>query len=491
MKKTTKNILIALAVLLVLCAATVLLLLMPDQNADETGETSTTEQAENEQIIEHSADQVKQITLKNNIVDETWEMVHTDGESVSDFTFKGWEDADVLVSNVSSVARSFYTLYSVKEIEDVTDLAEYGLKGEGEAKAVVEYEDGTTETVIVGVPAGESSGRYVLYDGEVHIASIPSLIEQSKNDFIQTSLLSIVTENKVGDDGTEMEQNTEMDYMYFSGTNYPEEVHIEKKDHKVYTYVMTEPIFAGGGTSQINSIIEQVTTIVASGVAAVNATEEELTEWGMDEPCAVLEYEITGDEQEHVIRLGKEIDGQYSMMLDDDPTIYLMNKSDVDSWVKKDIYDLRETYVYLVNIKEIEKLTVEDENGKSVYDVERFLNEEKSTEEEPFYDIEIQKDKKDVDYKTAYQPFYVSILEVCVLNEETAEPQDDAIFTVTYEYFDGTDTDVVAFYPHPENDRRCVVMLNGQNVGVVRLSDVNGLIENNRIISNFGSLPEV
>ena len=67
MKKTTKNILITLAVLIVLGIAAVLLLTMPEPAAEESSEPTETSQAEAEPIIDGSAAEVKQITLKNNI----------------------------------------------------------------------------------------------------------------------------------------------------------------------------------------------------------------------------------------------------------------------------------------------------------------------------------------------------------------------------------------------------------------------------------------
>lgn len=491
MKKTTKNILITLAVLLVLGIAAALVLTMPEPAAEESSaESSETVEEENELIIDRSAAEVKQITLENNIVDETWEIVPIKAEdgSVSDFTFKGWEDASVMTSDISTIARSFYTLYEIKEIGEVKDLAEYGLKGDGEIKAVVDYTDGSSETVIVGIAAGETAGRYVLCDGVVYIASMSSLLETKKTDFVTTTVLTIETPDTVGENGTTMENEPTPQKFRFTGKNYPEEILLQRSDSRVYTMEMSTPIFAGANTAQIDLMVEQLISITASGVAAVHATEEDLAEWGLDDPSVVLEFGI--NDEEHTITLGDLNDGEYSLMIDDNDTIYLIPESRVDAWANKNVFELRESYVYLVGITTVEKLTVEDENGKTVYDVTRTLNEENSTETTPVYDVTADIGGKAVDYETAYQPFYASLLSVCVMNEESAEPQGDALLTVTYDYFDGDDQDVVAFYAHPENDRRCVVTLNGQNVGVVRASDITDLIEKNETVSNFGALKE-
>ena len=490
MKKTTKNILITLAVLIVLGIAAALLLTMPEPAAEESSETSQVVD-ETKQIIDRSAADVKQITLKNNLVDEVWEIVpvkNEDGtDATSTFTFKGWEDVSLSITNVSTVARSFYTLYAMKEIGEVADLAEYGLKGDGEVKAVVDYKDGSSETVIVGFNAGESNGRYVLCDGVVYIASVSTLLETKKNDYVTTTVLTMTTPNVVGENGTTMEGETVMNKYHLTGKNYPVEIVLEKAEHPVYNYLMTTPILAGASQTQMEAIATQVMSITASGVAAVHATDEDKAEWGIDDPSVVFDFEINNEA--HKITLGNLTDGEYSLMIDDNDVIYLIPESRVDAWAKKGIFDLREPYVYLVNINEVKTLTVEDKNGKAEYEISRVLDEEKSTEDEPMYNLTVKKGGKEVNYDAAYQPFYSSLLSVCVMNEENAEPKGEALLKVTYKPFEGED-DVVAFYAHPESDRRCVVTLNGQNVGIVRYSDVADLIEKNAIISDYGTLKE-
>lgn len=493
MKKTAKNIIIALVVLLVLGVAAVVLMKLPAADSEvQTEESSASSEAivETGSILDNNINDVVEIVVENNIVGETWEIIPTkDSEDVEEnntFTFKNLEGTKVLNSQIASVARNFYLLSSKKVIGEVQNLAEYGLDGDGMAKGTTTYKDGTTTTIIIGRTAGESSGRYILYDGTVYIASVASQLEQKQMDFVNKQVLTIASNNEVAEDGTIVENEAVTGYMKFSGKNYPEEINLEASDNRVYTYVMSTPIFAGASTSQMDSIVEQVTSIQADTVAVVNATEEDLTEWGFDDPEVVFDFEI--NDEVHKLVLGKLVDGQYSLMVDDKATIYLIDKSSVNAWSNKTVFELRESYVYLINIKQVETLTVEDKNGKNVYDVTRSINEEKSSEGQPFYDLSIEKDGKEVSYDTAYQPFYMSMLSVCVMNEETVEPVGDALITFNYEYFEGDDVDVIEFYAHPTNDRRCVAVLNGQTVGVVRNSDIESLIEKNDIIGNFGSL---
>ena len=162
MKKQTRNIIIALAVLLVLGIAAGALLMTPDNSID-LDEVSAQPQSEAVLLIDHVITDVKEVTIENGIVDETWELVPTMDENAQElnnvFTFKGWEDEEVDLTKALAAARGFYMMYAVKEIGEVEDLSEYGLDGDGIIKTVVEYVDGTKDTIIVGSAAGESTGR--------------------------------------------------------------------------------------------------------------------------------------------------------------------------------------------------------------------------------------------------------------------------------------------------------------------------------------------
>ena len=154
---------------------------------------------------------VKQIVLENGLVDETWTLIPTKDENAQElnnaFTFKGWEDEDVNLSEALSAARTFYTLYSVKEIGEVEDLSEYGLNGDGTIKAEVEYLDGTKDTIIVGSAAGESSGRYALIDGKVYIAAFSEVLAQKQYmRLLVTAEHMWPTRNRSG--GSERQQGT-------------------------------------------------------------------------------------------------------------------------------------------------------------------------------------------------------------------------------------------------------------------------------------------
>lgn len=477
MKKTTRNIIIALAVLLVLgIAAAALMLTEPETVEEETSSSSAVE--ETAKIVDKAITDVESVVLENNESGETLTMIPTkseeDKEENNTFTLEGWEKEPVINANVLNVASKFYSITPSKELGEVEDLAEYGLKGDGEFKATVNYTDGTSDVIIVGTQAGETYGRYALYNDLVYIIPVSSYLANDKLDFISTEVYTIPDIVTTDDEGNETTETAEMQKARLSGTNYPDAIQLSLSNDAILTYEISEPIFAGASTTHWELMVEQLQTITASSAIAVQATEAEIAEYGLDDPTNVIEYTL--NDESHTIRLGTLDGGFYSMMVDDNTTIYLIEESSVDSWAGCGLFDFRDAYIYLAYIKYVETLTITTEDTTDVYNITRIENEEKSTETTPYYDLEVAKDGQAIDYDN-YQPFYQMLLSVSVLNEEIREPEGEPILTIHYDFFDGGEEHEVCFYEDTSVERRCIVTLDGAASGVVRSSDVEKILE--------------
>lgn len=482
MKKTTKNIIIALAVLLVLgVAAAVLMLTGPSAEPEESSSSASSEAVE--KLVDRSITEVDNIVMESAESGESITMIPTkssdDKEENDTFTIQGWEDEAVLNSNVLNLAMKFYSITPTKEIGTVKDLSEYGLSGNGEYKGTVTYTDGSKDTVIIGKEAGETYGRYILYHDLVYIAPASTYLTQSKYEFIDKAVLAIPNAVVEDAEGNESETAPDLESLHLSGTNYPQEIQMGLSDDEVLAYDITEPIYGGANTTMVDSLIEQLQNVTASGVVAVKATEEEIAEYKLDEPAAIAEFELGGEK--HTIRLGEKTDKAYAMMIDDNTTIYTIDEANVSSWANTSLYTLRDGFIRLPFIKSVSKLTVTAADGTDVYDIERVLNEERSTETTPFYDLTISKDGEEIEYDN-YQPFYQMLLSVSLLNEDIREPEGDPVLTVRYEYYYGG-YEEVSFYKDPDAERRYIATLNGQPTGAVRSSDIQEILEAKPILA--------
>lgn len=477
MKKSTKNIIIALAVLLVLGgAAAALILLNPAQTEPETSSSSTSSEAL-DKLIDKAITDVKNITLTNSETGETYTVVpakkSADSTENDTFTVEGWENEAVLTDDILSLAQKFYSVSPSKEIGAVENLSEYGLSGAGVVKAVTTYTDGTTDTMLIGSEAGETYGRYVLYNDKVYIVTQATSLMNSKFSFIDTAVIAIPNPTVTDAEGNESEGTATLTSLHLSGTNFPEEIRMSYSEtDEILVYTITEPLFSGAGSTKTDNILKQLQTITASGVAAVQATDAELESFGLKTPTAVAEFEISGEK--HTLTLGAKKDGVYYMTVDGGKTVYTIAADSVSEWAETDLFSLRDGYVRLPNIKSVQRLTVTAADGTEVYDVERIQNEEKSTESAPFYDLTVTKDGAEINYDY-YQPFYKMILSVSILNEEIREPQGEPTLTYRYEYFDGK-VDEISYYADSSAERRYIVTLNGVPSGIVRSTVIDEIL---------------
>lgn len=486
MKKTTKYIIITLVVLIVLgAAAAALILTSPKDSEGDANSSSTVSESTEPALIDKTAEDVKNIGVEDLAADDSYTIIPTEtttssGDTEQTFTIEGWDDLDVLYSNVKSLADRLYSITPTKKIGAVEDLSEYGL-GSGEGyKITMNYTDGTSQTFTIGNKAGESSGSYMLYEDEVYIVPVSTYLKQSKYDFLNKSLIAIPTPTITATDGTETDSTSEINSLHLSGQNYPEEIQFGLSDDEVLAYDITEPIYAGMNSGKIDDFVKQLQNVTAAGVLAVHATEEDIAKYGLDNPVAVCDY--TMNDEHHVIKLGDKTGDLYSMMVDDDTTIYTITDSAVTSWVNIEVYSLRDGFVRLPYIKSVSRVTLTSSTGTDVYDVTRIENEEKSTETNTFYDLEVSKDGKEINYDY-YQPFYQMLLAISVLNEDIQEPQGDPILTIKYDFFDGRKSEEIKFYADPASERRAVATLNDQPTGSVRMSDIQKVLEAKEVIA--------
>lgn len=164
MKKTTKYIIITLVVLIVLgAAAAALILTSPKDSEGDASSSSTVSESTEPALIDKTAEDVKNIGIEDLTADDSYTIIPTEtttssGDTEQTFTIEGWDDLDVLYSNVKSLADRLYSITPTKKIGAVEDLSEYGL-GSGEGyKITMNYTDGTSQTFTIGNKAGESSG---------------------------------------------------------------------------------------------------------------------------------------------------------------------------------------------------------------------------------------------------------------------------------------------------------------------------------------------
>lgn len=501
MKKNTRYILITLIVVLVLGGAiTALLLTQPAAESEETSSTSSTSSTQTialipgegkeikpedvDSIVVENADGGYSMTGKTETVSSSSEESSEEEESTqTTFYIDGVEASLQNTSSIQTAAEYGYSLSASKDVGKADDLklTDFGLDKPA-ATITTTLKDGTVYTYSVG-NKGPISGYYILYNDEVYVATVSDSVFKTHLDFVNTTVLSITPPENTDESSSSETATNKFTQFVFTGINFPQEVKIvPHTDSLVSSYKLTSPYEVSANNTPMDAITSGVASLTASSVAAVDPTEEQLVEYGLDNPTVRMKFAVNGNS--YTLIAGKQDGDNRYVMLDGVDVVYVFANSIVTDWADATLFTLRDSFVWLQNITDVNKLTVKTPEKTDTFTITRTENEESSTEDKVAYDYTVKgTGGKDITYQDIFTGYYQTIIGIQLLDEapETSTiPDDDPALSITYEYYDGRTPYVVDFYSI--GNRRCLAVAQGQIVGVVSETVVQTVIDNTEIV---------
>ena len=471
MKKYKKQIIILAAVLVVLSAVLAVLFITAPASEDEGTTESTTETYT---IIQKSDVSVTKLSVKNKYTEyeiQIKEEENDDGSITSRYSVPGYDGITFKTANFGSAANVFLSLTGSKDLGKLDNLEDFGLAGERAATATATYSDGSKDTIVVGDVASESSGRYILHDGNVYIGLINTLFVSDIAQ--QVSIPSWEIAAYTDSDGTE---NYNFEKFNLSGTNFPRDINIYF-DSKTYEYYMTSPISCYGGYSFIGELVDYLIDFTAGTVNKVNPTEDELESYGLNEPYAELDFTLNG--VSHKITVGNKIDTEkrYALIDGNRNVVYGIYIEHISIWTDSKELDYRDTYASIIPIYDVDKFTVEVEGKTIEVDMIRTLNSERTTDTTKSYDYSAKVNGVEVSYSTVTS-FYSTVIGVPLLNMTDSDNDGDTILKISYEFYEDENRDdlVIEYQGCKSNSDRAVVLLDGEYNVSVRMNAVEEVV---------------
>lgn len=491
MKKTTRYILVLLVLVVLVGGAVAALYFYQTGTEEEAGESSAASaQAETVHILQKEDADIQSISVKtgeyaytlepqppekSSESSESSESAQSDTPAVV-FTVSGLEKYNVNTSQVTTMAKTLYNLSAAKALGTVSNLEEYGLDGDGQAKAVLTYADGTADTLIIGNVPGASTGRYVLKDGKVYVATgLSESLFAGPGSFLSTNVFTVRTLKGKDKDGNDTDLADVITSMSLSGSNYPQQIAVSYSENNLNAHKITAPMPVDASPDRMTEITTALKTITATEVVKADYALEDLTKYGLDKPFATVEY-VMNTEHHKISVSAADAQGNRYMIADDNGIVYKIAAATVASWAESTLMNLRSNYVLLPNIKDVKTLSL-TQTGLSVrFDAQRVLNSEKSTEDSPNYDLTVTSGGADISYENAYQPLYKSLISMSILNVDAAQyDKTTPVLTVKYEYFSGSQADELKFYAIGDQDRYAVET-NGVFTGQMRKASLDAVM---------------
>lgn len=476
MKNKTVKMILAVAVLAVCCGAYAGVKTYVSHQEQKESEV---ESEENTSVFTASADDIKSLDF---MVDDT----ETTFEKKDDSWVKK-DDTDFPVnqSTLDSAASSVTSVESDRVLEDVDDLAEYGLDSPANTIKIVtksEDEDGddTTTTLYVGDENSSTSQYYVRKDDEKTVYLVDSSCVEpftktlydyaQMEDFPAISSTDTITKISVdGDNSYELKKDADTSVWSVSANG--EE---DKAD-----------------SATVSSLVSSFGSMAYNSMADYKC--EDKSKYGLDKPYSTItvdyqeEAETSDDNAETsdsetpdsaettemvdkqlTILVGNEADDSNRyVMVNDSNEVYTMSEETLSALTDKteeDFWDMTVSYVSVNSLASL-KVNYQGTDYKVNASRETSTDEDGNDTETVTYKL----DGADLD-ETTFTTFYNKLINMAAQKRltEKYDPDGDAELTVTFTEEDG-DTLEVSYYSYDTNYYAAVVdnkvyLVNKMNV---------------------------
>lgn len=353
------------------------------------------------------------------------------------------ENIKTLEDKFSSLKESTAEIVATQIVaENSNNLSVFGLDNP-RATVSVKYNTNTL-TLNIGADAPSSAGVYVSVNDESKVYLLPSektsIFFNEQTDFI---------DNQVTSGFIESNDNTKSVALTLEGTSRAVPIVIQSVPMETYSYYnITSPKLKSADSTEVSNLIEQLQNIKAEKAVLANPTEEQLAEYGLNQPYSKVTTEYDGNKL-CLICSQPENDKIY-LMNSDIPVIYQMSNLN-QGWVTDEYKDIASKTIVSPAITSVSAFQVTFDNNSYKFILE--LNQNNDLEQVKYNDNIIDLEN--------FKTFYSNVLTM-----RSREFTDEAfngspIMSYSFEYVDTSKpADQIDFYKSTDNNK-FLISLNG------------------------------
>lgn len=342
MKKQVKSLIIGLVVVLVLVGVLLLLLRAPEEEESSSSSFSSASSASKSvELLSLKLEDIQSLEVRNT---QEYTLVRDTAAGENEWKIEELDGLPKIKNSYGMLALAVCSLTARDTLaENVTDLAQYGLDPAASSVTVV-MKDGTRHTIEVGndAPGGSSYSYVKLPDSNtVYLCSTSDIrrTRQVLTDYISMDLFTL----------SDTENMPDVMNCVFGGTSRKEPMVIERSASATSSasndgrtgfseYQIKSPRNRDVGTQVFSDVMETVFNTVATEICAYNVTEEQLAQYGLDEPYSTLDLKYKENEQTYEIhyRAGEpDSSGSFYLMLEGVPVVYraYINMDYANTWM--------------------------------------------------------------------------------------------------------------------------------------------------------------
>lgn len=498
MSKRVRNMLVSLVALVAVGAIVAAVLLMPPSdsgNDDDTTATTTTtanadivivDKTKNEQGGEVAAPVIR-VDIKNNA--DTYAIITRDDTSMA---VEAYKDMAPDTTAITALCETLGYLTAVSTTSANEADSAYGLD-QPTATLKVTYHDGEVVTLTIGAQSKGTQGYYCRREGDNTLYIIDtSIVDSVTVDGMQWIGKTIIAPPAVNAD--DEEGQAQLLNLWLTGSCRETPIEIITDTEAAYpgmtyvsSYILRSPYLRAIDSDYFTTISTNMTYLVASGVAAVHPTVEQLGEFGLADPYSVAAFTLAVvsttsadnggtktshyNDREHMVLLGgKNEDGDYYALVDQYDIVYTLSPDSVP-WAQTQYIDVTSKLLFMKAITAVDSVTVTTDGQTKTFALEHRPDEEKRDDQ-----MVVTADDKTYDtaeFRILYQ-LMIGIKRVAD-KEEGATASGEPVLKLEMAFNDGTEPMEIAIYPMTASRYLCVTADGEQSA--VSISTVDAFLK--------------
>lgn len=478
MKKTTKTLIISISAVVLLIGAFLLVyFLVPTTSGDEDDLTSQL-MVEEYNLVSHIPAEIQKMEIKNEygeftLLSETptKEVENEDGTTstyteATVYTLENYEDMEMLTGAPDTIANDCASVTSTKIVDDGSKKSDFGFDNP-RAVVKVTYTTGDTATITLGNDAAAELGAYVMVEGDENVYLVAS---DAVDGYLYGAMDLITTE--IGFAAAD-DTGNKFTKMVFGGSLFDgKEVVLDYSDYTAFseTYVITSPDNTLANEETVTYMVNNVRNLTAKKVITLNADEEDLKEYGLDNPYVTVDAEYP---DLTVSYKATQPDKENLCYLVSNDIIYQMDALSLP-WVSYSYDQILPKNVMSPKYSGVDKITVEtaDKKYEFVISRETVVTQEEDTDVETTV-TKVTCNGNELD-ENNFSIFYQNLTSAERAGAGEIPSDEKAVLTVKYEFSDGKTGSAV--YYEAEN-RKCPVLVNDTLSGTAFESYVTKITE--------------
>ena len=251
------------------------------------------------------------------------------------YTMQGYENAHLSKDMTDQLAyQCSYAAATMLVDKSGKKYAEYGLDKPVSTVTTV-FSDNSEETLYIGNTAPDEQGIYVRWGGNDNVYLMPI---DSVNMFL-IKKLQMFDKTLTKEFNNENNDNSIVN-LTISGTGYEKPIKIGNGGDAMTTsqYVMNSPYREICGAAMVESVGEAIFGLTGDEIAAVQITDKDKKEFGLDKPYMKITTKASDDSSVSMLASKKDEEGNCYIMADGGDIICKTSAEEIKSW-----YDVKYT----------------------------------------------------------------------------------------------------------------------------------------------------